>query len=78
MFRLYTTGNAMLTGSFTQNPDASLKYNVEDVGLSDCMNMLENITVKTYTRNDMKEGNKIICFMAQDVKTIFQKSLVTP
>ena len=78
MFRLYTTGNAMLTGSSTQNPDASLKSNVEDVGLSGCMNMLNNITVKTYTRNDMTEGNKIICFMAQDVKTIFQKSLVIP
>jgi len=78
MFRLYTTGNAMLTGSLTQNPDASLKYNVEDVGVSDRMIMLENIIVNTYTRNDMEEGNKIICFIAQDVKNIFQKSLVIP
>ena len=31
--------------------------------------MLENINVKTYTRNDMEEGNKRLGFIAQDVKT---------
>ena len=30
--------------------------------------MLENINVKTYTRNDMEEGNKMLGFIAQDVK----------
>ena len=61
-------GSATLSGSLTQNSDASLKDNVEDVELNDCMNMLENIHVKTYTRNDMEEGNKRIGFIAQDVK----------
>ena len=42
--------------------------NVEDVDLNDCMNMLESINVKTYSRNDMEEGNKRIGFIAQDVK----------
>ena len=32
------------------------------------MNMLQNINVKTYTRNDMEEGNKRKGFIAQDVK----------
>ena len=68
MLRIYAQGNAILTGSLTQNPDASFKENVEDVELSGCMNMLENINVKTYTRNDMEEGNKRIGFIAQDVK----------
>ena len=48
----------------------SLKGNVEDVGLTDCMDMLENIHAKTYTRNDMDEGNKRLGFIAQDVKAI--------
>ena len=68
MLRIYAQGNAILTGSLTQNPDASLKDNVEDVELSGCMNMLENINVKTYTRNDMEEGNRTISYIAQDVK----------
>ena len=31
--------------------------------------MLENINVKTYTRNDMEEGNKRLGFIAQGVNT---------
>ena len=69
IFRMYPTGNAILTGSLTQNSDARLKDNVEDVELNGCMDMLQNIDVKTYTRNDMEEGNKIIGFIAQDVKS---------
>ena len=49
-----SNGSAVLCGSLTQNPDASLKGNVEDVGLTDCTTMLEHINVKTYTRNDME------------------------
>ena len=30
--------------------------------------MLENTNVKTYTRNDMEEGNKRLGFIAQGVK----------
>ena len=60
--------SAVLIGSLTQNSDASFKGNVEDVGLTDCTNMLENINVKTYTRNDMEEGNKRLGFTTQDVK----------
>ena len=63
-----SNGSAVLSGSLTQKPDASLKGNVEDVGLTDCTNMLGNINVKTYTRNDMEEGNKRLGFTAQDVK----------
>ena len=65
---LKSNGGAVLSDSLTQNPDASLKDNVEDVGLTDCMNMLGNIHAKTYTRNDMEEGNKRLGFIAQDVK----------
>ena len=64
---IQNNGSASLSGSLTQNSDASLKENVEDVELNGCMNMLENINVKTYTRHDMEEGNKIIGFIAQDV-----------
>ena len=42
MLRIYSSGNAILTGSLTQNSDASLKDKVEDAELSDCMNTLEN------------------------------------
>ena len=65
---LKANGSAVLSGSLTQNSDASLKDNVEDASLKDCMNMLENINVKTYTRNDMEEDNKRLGFIAQDVK----------
>ena len=51
---LKSNGSVVLSGSLTQNPDASLTDNVEDVGLTDCMKMLENIHAKTYTRNDME------------------------
>ena len=66
---LKSGGSAVLSGSLTQNSDASLKGNVEDVGLTGCTNMLGNINVKTYTRNDMEEGDKRLGFIAQDVKT---------
>ena len=59
-------GSAVLSSSLTQNSDASLKYDVEDVGFIDCMNMLDDIHVKTYTRNDMEEGNKRLGLIAQD------------
>ena len=65
---LKSKGSAVLSGSLTQNPDASLEDNVEDVDLTDRTNMLENINVKTYTRNDMGEGNKRLGFIPQDVK----------
>ena len=65
---LKSNGSVVLSCSLTQNSDASLKDNVEDVDLTDCTNMLENINVKTYTRNDMEEGNKRLGFIAQDVK----------
>ena len=63
---LKSNGNAVLSGSLTQNSDASLNDNVEDVGLTHCMHMLENIHAKTYARNDM-EKNKRLGFIAQDV-----------
>ena len=65
---LKSNGSAVLSGPLPQGSDASLKDNVEDVGLTDCMNMLENIRAKTYTRNDMEEGNKRLGVIAQDVK----------
>ena len=34
-------GSAVLSDSLTQNPDASLKYDVENLGLIGCMYMLE-------------------------------------
>ena len=51
---LKPNGSAVLSGSLTQNSDASLKDDAEDVGITDCTNMLGNINVKTYTRNDME------------------------
>ena len=63
-----SNGIAVFSGSLTQNSDASLKDNVEDVDLTDCTDLLENINVKTYTRNYIEEGNKRLGFIAQDVK----------
>lgn len=65
---LYSSGNAYLAGGLSQYSDASLTYNVEDVELNDCMNMLEHVNIKTYTRNDMEKGNQLIGFISQDVK----------
>ena len=65
---LKPNGSAVLSGSLIQNPYASLKDNVADVDFTDCTNMLENINVKTYTRDDMEEGNERLGFIAQDVK----------
>ena len=62
-----SNSSAVLSGSLP-NSDASLKGNVEEVDLTDCTDMLENIDVKTYTRNDMEEGNKRLGFIAQVVK----------
>ena len=70
-----SNGSAVLSGSLTQDSDATLKGNVEDVGLTDCMNMLENIHAKTYTRNDMDEGNKRLGFISQNVKAKFTKQV---
>ena len=63
-----SNGSAVLSGSLTQNSDASLKDDVADVDLTDRTDMLEHINVKTYTRDDMEEGNKRLVFIAQDVK----------
>ena len=38
--------SAVLSGSLTQDSDASLHDDVEDVGLIDCMNMLETLLLK--------------------------------
>ena len=37
--------------------------------------MLENTNVKTYTRNDMEEGNTRLGFIAQDVKAYLPDKL---
>lgn len=61
-------GSAVLSGSLPQNSDASIKENVEDVELSDCMDMLENTHVKTCSRHGMKDGNKRVALITRDVK----------
>ena len=38
-----SNGSAVLSGSLTQNPDASLKDSPEGADLTDCTNMLGNI-----------------------------------
>ena len=52
-----SNGSAVLSGSLTRNPGASLKGNVEDADLTDCTDMLENINVKTYTSLHVQHVN---------------------
>ena len=62
-----SNGSAVFSGPLTQKSDAPLKADVEDVGLTDCVSMLANINVKTYTRNGVEYGNKRLGFIAQEV-----------
>ena len=54
-----------VSGAITSSSDMELKDNVKDVDTDVCMNLLDSITTKTYTRNDMN-NEKRIGFIADD------------
>ena len=53
-----SNGSAVLSGPLTQNSDASLKGNAEDVGLTDCTDMLETLMLKHTPGTICKKGIK--------------------
>ena len=49
----YNTNVTAPNGSFLSNPDITLKDNVEDIDNNECIRLLEAVSPKTYTRNDL-------------------------
>ena len=46
-------------GSFVSNSDITLKDNVTDIDGNECIRLLETITPKTYTRNDLNNEKRV-------------------
>ena len=62
-----TSSSVMRATSFTSTSDASIKEQVRDASLDDCMSMLKAVDLKTYTRTDLP-GQQRLGFIAQDVQ----------
>jgi len=58
----------MTAQSFITASDESIKADVQSVSTDDCINMLNNIEAKTYTRTDLETTDKRIGFIAQDIQ----------
>ena len=54
--------------SYVTSSDQSIKTDVQSVSTDDCINMLNNIEAKTYTRTDLDTTDKRIGFIAQDIQ----------
>ena len=60
----------IVTGvSFTSTSDKSLKDNVEDLKVEDCMAILNAVDAKQYTRND-RGGEPRVGYIAQNLKSV--------
>ena len=56
---VYSTNVTNPNGSFVSNSDITLKDNVEDIDNNECIRLLETISPKTYTRNDMNNEKRV-------------------
>ncbi len=71
---LQTMGISLSTGgwtwyrSFGQASDQSLKDNIQDANTEQCLNMLRQVSAKTYTRKDLTNDGSRLGFVAQDVE----------
>jgi len=54
--------------SYVTSSDQSIKADIQSVSTDDCINMLNNIEAKTYTRTDLDTTDKRIGFIAQDIQ----------
>ena len=57
----------MTATSYTSTSDESVKEHIKDALIEDCMELFQNVNVKTYNRMDIL-GQRI-GFIAQDVKS---------
>ena len=58
---------AMYANDHLALSDISLKTNIEDVNLTECYQLLNNVNAKTYNRIDL-EGKSEVGFIAQEIK----------
>ena len=58
--------------SFTSTSDETIKENVKDASIEDCMEIFQKVDVKTYTRNDGVVGSRI-GFIAQDINDLISE-----
>ena len=63
-----TNGNVIVDQSLTQNSDISIKKNIEDTKLNECINILHSFNSKTYKRIDHDDDEYDVGFIAQDIK----------
>ena len=64
----YATGHVSFMVGSTNVSDASLKTEPVDANTEDCLQMLRNVSARTYERIDLEPGKKRIGFIAQEVR----------
>ncbi len=64
----YSTGHITFQGGSTNVSDQSLKSTPEDASTEDCLQMLRNVSARTYSRLDLEPGKSRIGFIAQEVR----------
>ena len=58
--------NVVVGGSLSQSSDKRLKDDIEDADIEKCVKLLDQISVKTYRRNDFETNKTRIGFIAND------------
>ena len=67
--RLTIDSNGCSSNAFTATSDVSLKENVNIVNELNCVNVIKDVSPKTYTRNDLPDtSTRWIGFIAQEVE----------
>ena len=56
---VYSSNVTAPNGSFVSNSDITLKDNVTDIDNNECIRLLETISPKTYTRNDLNNEKRV-------------------
>ena len=64
----YGTGHVTFMGGSTNVSDASFKSTPEDASTEDCLQMLRQVSARTYERIDLEPGKSRIGFIAQEVR----------
>ena len=69
-----TMGISLTTGAWVHYrglsaaSDRSLKENIQDANTNSCINMLKQVSAKTYDRKDLPGSGSCLGFIAQDVE----------
>ena len=66
----YGTGHVTFIGGSTNVSDASLKSTPEDASTEDCLQMLQHVSARTYSRLDLEPGKGRIGFIAQELRQV--------